>query len=101
MKEDGFADSGGTYEDWFKSALQWNLLSPEAVRRRAAVRELFNLPNVNPKNLPAKENTLTLYGGPGVGDENPVVTSYLGLVQTNVEAALAARRGPRGYGHRE
>jgi hypothetical protein len=34
--EDGFADSGGNYEDWFKSALQRNLLSPEAVRRRAA-----------------------------------------------------------------
>jgi hypothetical protein len=36
MKEDGFADSGGTYEDWFKSALQRNLLSPENVRQRAA-----------------------------------------------------------------
>lgn len=36
MAEDGFSDSGGTYEDWFKSALQRNLLSPEAVRRRAA-----------------------------------------------------------------
>ena len=36
MKEDGFADLGGSYEDWFKSALQRDLLSPDNVRRRAA-----------------------------------------------------------------
>jgi len=36
MLEDGFADEGGTYADWFKSALRRGLLSPDAVRRRAA-----------------------------------------------------------------
>ena len=36
MKEDGFAETGGVYEDWLKSALQRDLLSPENVRRRAA-----------------------------------------------------------------
>lgn len=36
MKEDGFAERGGKYEDWLKSALARGLLSPEAVQRRAA-----------------------------------------------------------------
>jgi hypothetical protein len=36
MQEDGFAETGGIYEDWLKSALQRDLLSPENVRRRAA-----------------------------------------------------------------
>ncbi len=37
MKEDGFADSGGTYGEWLKSALARGLLSPAEVRRRAAL----------------------------------------------------------------
>lgn len=36
MREDGFADAGGVYSDWFKSALRRGLLTPEAVRTRAA-----------------------------------------------------------------
>jgi hypothetical protein len=36
MLEDGFAEQGGQYSAWLKSALQRNLLSPAAVRRRAA-----------------------------------------------------------------
>ena len=36
MKEDGFDQRGGRYEDWLKSALDRGLLTPEAVRRRAA-----------------------------------------------------------------
>ncbi|WP_370336094.1 hypothetical protein [Parvularcula marina] len=36
MKEDGFAQTGGVYADWFKSALDRGLLTPEEVRRRAA-----------------------------------------------------------------
>lgn len=36
MVEDGFADSGGVYADWLKSALRRGLLSPSEVRRRAA-----------------------------------------------------------------
>jgi hypothetical protein len=37
MKEDGFADSGGQYSNWLKSALRRDLLSPAEVRRRAAL----------------------------------------------------------------
>lgn len=36
MREDGFAEHGGRYEDWLKSALRRGLLAPAAVRRRAA-----------------------------------------------------------------
>ena len=36
MLEDGFAESGGVYSDWLKSALMRGLLSPDSVRRRAA-----------------------------------------------------------------
>jgi hypothetical protein len=36
MVEDGFADTGGHYGDWLKSALERGLLSPEDTRRRAA-----------------------------------------------------------------
>ena len=36
MVEDGFAESGGVYEDWLKSALDRGLLTPAEVRRRAA-----------------------------------------------------------------
>ena len=35
MREDGFADEGGAYSDWLKSALRRGLLSPSEVRRRA------------------------------------------------------------------
>ncbi|MAL08232.1 MAG: hypothetical protein CMF74_01025 [Maricaulis sp.] len=35
MVEDGFAETGGTYSDWLKSALRRGLLSPAEVRRRA------------------------------------------------------------------
>jgi len=37
MVEDGFAGTGGVYEDWLKSALERGLLTPEEVRRRAAL----------------------------------------------------------------
>ena len=37
MVEDGFAESGGVYADWLKSALERGLLTPEEVRRRAAL----------------------------------------------------------------
>jgi hypothetical protein len=37
MREDGFAESGGRYEDWLKSALDRGLLTPAEVRRRAAL----------------------------------------------------------------
>lgn len=57
----------------------------------AAIRDLFGLPDMHPKDLPAKANTMMLYGGPEFADENPVIMSYLSLVQTNVEAALATR----------
>lgn len=36
MKEDGFAEQGGDYAMWLKSALARGLLSPDAVRRRAS-----------------------------------------------------------------
>lgn len=36
MIEDGFAETGGVYSDWLKSALERGLLSPEETRRRAA-----------------------------------------------------------------
>jgi len=36
MVEDGFAETGGVYEDWLKSALERGLLTPDEVRRRAA-----------------------------------------------------------------
>lgn len=36
MVEDGFADTGGVYADWFKSALRGGQLTPARVRRRAA-----------------------------------------------------------------
>lgn len=36
MLEDGFAETGGTYSEWLKSALRRGLLSPESVRQRAA-----------------------------------------------------------------
>lgn len=36
MVEDGFAETGGVYSDWLKSALRRGLLSPSEVRRRAA-----------------------------------------------------------------
>ena len=36
MKEDGFANSGGEYSAWLKSALERGLLSPDSVRIRAA-----------------------------------------------------------------
>lgn len=35
MVEDGFAETGGVYSDWLKSALRRGLLSPSEVRRRA------------------------------------------------------------------
>lgn len=35
MVEDGFANEGGVYSDWLKSALRRGLLSPSEVRRRA------------------------------------------------------------------
>jgi len=34
--EDGFDDSGGVFEDWFRSALERGVLSPSEVQRRAA-----------------------------------------------------------------
>ncbi|WP_203291839.1 hypothetical protein [Maricaulis parjimensis] len=37
MKEDGFDQSGGVYSDWLKSAFDRGLLTPEEVRRRAAI----------------------------------------------------------------
>ncbi len=37
MKEDGFANDGGHFSEWFKSALKRGLLSPGEVRRRAAL----------------------------------------------------------------
>jgi hypothetical protein len=37
MRESGFADSGGTYADWFKNALRSGLLSPSEVKRRATL----------------------------------------------------------------
>lgn len=37
MVEDGFAERGGVYEDWLKSALERGLLTPDEVRRRAAL----------------------------------------------------------------
>ena len=37
MVEDGFAATGGIYEDWLKSALERGLLTPDEVRRRAAL----------------------------------------------------------------
>jgi len=36
MLEDGFAEQGGVYAEWFKSALRRGLLSPTSVRVRAA-----------------------------------------------------------------
>ena len=36
MMEDGFAENGGAYGDWLKSALRRGLLRPQEVRRRAA-----------------------------------------------------------------
>lgn len=36
MKETGFADTGGSFEHWLIEALTSEILSPEAVRRRAA-----------------------------------------------------------------
>ncbi|WP_420430666.1 hypothetical protein [Hyphobacterium sp.] len=36
MIEDGFAEIGGNYSDWLKSALRRGLLSPAETRRRAA-----------------------------------------------------------------
>jgi hypothetical protein len=36
MVEDGFAETGGSYADWLKSALRRGLLSPDETRRRAA-----------------------------------------------------------------
>ena len=36
MKESGFAGQGGNYAEWLKAALGSDLLSPDAVRRRAA-----------------------------------------------------------------
>ncbi|MDX1556499.1 MAG: hypothetical protein R3212_10775, partial [Xanthomonadales bacterium] len=36
MIEDGFAETGGVYADWLKSALRKGLLTPDSVRRRAA-----------------------------------------------------------------
>jgi hypothetical protein len=35
MKEDGFDQTGGTYSDWFASALDRGMLTPDEVRRRA------------------------------------------------------------------
>lgn len=37
MIEDGFAEAGGSYSDWLKSALERGLLTPDEVRRRAAL----------------------------------------------------------------
>jgi len=37
MKEDGFDDRGGAYVDWLKDALRRGLLTPDEVRRRAAL----------------------------------------------------------------
>lgn len=36
MKEDGFDQTGGVYQDWLISAIERGLLSPDEVRRRAA-----------------------------------------------------------------
>lgn len=57
----------------------------------AKVRDLFGLPDVHPKDLPIAGNTITLYGGPEATGNDPLIKSYLSLVQTNVEAALAIR----------
>jgi hypothetical protein len=37
MNEDGFAETGGVYSDWLKTALVDGVLSPAEVRRRAAL----------------------------------------------------------------
>ena len=37
MRESGFADTGGTYSEWFKHALRSGMLSPSEVQRRAAL----------------------------------------------------------------
>lgn len=36
MMDDGFAETGGVYGEWLKTAFQRGLLTPEEVRRRAA-----------------------------------------------------------------
>lgn len=37
MREEGFADNGGNYAEWFKNSLRSGLLTPTEVRRRAAL----------------------------------------------------------------
>ena len=54
MKEDGFADKGGVYSDWLKSALRRGLLSPDMVRHRAA--EVVGQEAVDSWGMTTREN---------------------------------------------
>lgn len=56
------------------------------------IQELFGLPASAPADYDVPSNKHILYGGPDLPGEYPVVESYLRLVQTNLEAALAAKR---------
>ena len=59
----------------------------------ALVRELYGIPDVDPKRLPIAKDTVAFYSGPDLEGENAAVQGYLRLVQTNVEASLSTRFG--------
>lgn len=55
------------------------------------IREMFNLPHTHPREFLAEPNKVIMYGGQHLPKENAVVQSYLQLVQSNVELAMAER----------
>lgn len=66
--------------------------SESDVQDSARIREIFELPHANPRNLPAPQNNIFMYGGPDMESKNKQIQSYLRLVQSNVEVAIAARQ---------
>ena len=64
--------------------------SESDVLQSAQIRDLFELPCTHPRDLPAPPNMVIMYGGPEMESENKLVQSYLRLVQSNVEVAIAA-----------
>ena len=53
------------------------------------IREIFNLPHAHPREFLATPNKIIMYGGQNMPKENEIVQSYLQLVQSNVELAIA------------